>query len=183
MLLFKQSIKKFETGAALIEFAIIVPLLLLLVVGISEFGYAFYHLNILNKSVQDGARYFSDSKQARNGVINASIDVSSGNPSVAKTKNLVIYGNTAGTCDPLKPCPLMPTVGNYTPAPTVDCVATNGQIIACSATTQHIIVTATYNHNLMTNDLLSNLMKLVSGGNSSVGSDIPLTASSVLRVE
>jgi len=48
MLLLKQSIKKFETGAALVEFAIIVPLLLLLVVGISEFGYAYYHLNILN---------------------------------------------------------------------------------------------------------------------------------------
>ncbi|WP_340123221.1 TadE/TadG family type IV pilus assembly protein [Methylobacter svalbardensis] len=178
MLLFKQSIKKFETGAALIEFAIIVPLLLLLVVGISEFGFAFYHLNILNKSVQDGARYFSDSSKARNGDIDMPIDTNpaTNGTNINNTKNLVIYGNinipSPCTSSTMPPCPLMPTAGNYTPLPTVT-----------SPDANHIMVTATYNHNLMTNDLLSNLMKLVSGGNSSVGSDIPLTASSVLRVE
>lgn len=174
MLFLKHSIKKPQSGAALIEFAIIVPLLLLLVVGIIEFGFAFYHLNILNKSVQDAARYFSDPLQARKGVLSNAIDVSSGNPAVAKTQNLVIYGNIAVTGNPLMPDPNNYSFPNDCP---------KSWLCFIGVGNNHIKVTATYNHNLMTNDLLSNLMKLVSDGNSSVGPDIPLTASSVMRVE
>ncbi len=164
MLLFTQSIKKFQKGTALIEFAIIVPLLLLLAVGISEFGFAFYHLNILNKSVQDAARYFSDPQQARNGVINASIDVSSGNPAVAKVQNLVIYGNTA-------------VIPGKALMPPNDGSGYIKPIIPSIPSANHIQLTARYTHNFILGNALHNLTF------GAIPSFYSLNASSVLRVE
>lgn len=46
-----------EVGAAIIEFALVAPLLLTLVWGIIETGRAFYTLNSLASAVRDGARY------------------------------------------------------------------------------------------------------------------------------
>jgi Flp pilus assembly pilin Flp len=46
-----------EAGAAIIEFALVAPLLLVLVWGIIETGRAFYTLNSLASAVRDGARY------------------------------------------------------------------------------------------------------------------------------
>jgi Flp pilus assembly protein TadG len=46
-----------EAGAAIIEFALVAPLLLTLVWGIIETGRAFYTLNSLASAVRDGARY------------------------------------------------------------------------------------------------------------------------------
>ncbi len=171
MLLVKQPIKRFQSGAALVEFAIILPLLLLLVLGICEFGYAFYHLNILNKSVQDGARYFSDPQYARKGATNGPINVLTNDVNITNTNNLVIYGNTSGTVPQLLP--------ESAPVPTVNCVNVNGQITSCTATPlpQHIMVTATYNHNFILGNALHNLTA------GTIPSVYSLTASSVLRVE
>ena len=46
-----------ERGAAIIEFALVAPLLLALVWGIIETGRAFYTINSLASSVRDGARF------------------------------------------------------------------------------------------------------------------------------
>ncbi|HSJ63298.1 MAG TPA: TadE family protein [Gemmatimonadaceae bacterium] len=46
-----------EAGAAIIEFALVAPLLLVLVWGIIETGRAFYTINSLTSAVRDGARY------------------------------------------------------------------------------------------------------------------------------
>lgn len=46
-----------EHGAAIIEFALVAPLLLALVWGIVETGRAFYTVNALASAVRDGARY------------------------------------------------------------------------------------------------------------------------------
>lgn len=179
MLLFKQSIKKIQTGAVLVEFAIIIPLLLLLVVGICEFSFAFYHFNILNKSVQDGARYFSDPLRARKGGTTLPIDTrtatSPGNgTNITETENLVIFGNIAGTGSSL-----MPTdASNYTI--TVHCaeeVPPNDDDKECLATTQHIRVTGSYTHNFILGNALN---QLTSGAVPNV---YTLTASSTLRVE
>lgn len=43
-------------GAALVEFAIVLPLLLLLVVGMIEFGLLFYNKQVLTNSSREGAR-------------------------------------------------------------------------------------------------------------------------------
>lgn len=48
-----------QEGVAAIEFAILVPLIVLMVFGITEFGRALYQYNALGKSVRDGVRYLS----------------------------------------------------------------------------------------------------------------------------
>ena len=46
-----------ERGQELVEFALILPLLLLLLVGIFEFGYVVFVQNTLSNAVREGARY------------------------------------------------------------------------------------------------------------------------------
>lgn len=46
-----------ESGAALIEFALIAPLLILLVLGIVEFGWKFGQFNDVRHAVREGARF------------------------------------------------------------------------------------------------------------------------------
>ena len=46
-----------ESGAAMVEFAIVLPILVLFVFGIVEFGRAFKLYNNLAAAVRDGARY------------------------------------------------------------------------------------------------------------------------------
>lgn len=48
-----------ESGAALVEFAIIAPLLLLLVFGIIEFGRAYNAQNSLTHAAREGAREYA----------------------------------------------------------------------------------------------------------------------------
>jgi Flp pilus assembly protein TadG len=46
-----------ENGAAMVEFAIVLPLLLLIIVGVLEIGIILIQDNTLNKSVRESARY------------------------------------------------------------------------------------------------------------------------------
>ena len=45
-----------ERGQALIEFALVLPILLLVVFGITEFGRALMTVNVLNAAAREGAR-------------------------------------------------------------------------------------------------------------------------------
>ena len=45
-----------QRGIMSVEFIIVAPFLMLLMLGISEFGHALYQYNTLTKSVRDGAR-------------------------------------------------------------------------------------------------------------------------------
>lgn len=169
----------------MVEFAIVVPFLVLLVVGICEIGYAFYHQNILNKSVQDGARFFSNASIAR--AINGStgylidpINVSSTNSNnITKMQNLVIYGSTSNTGNPL-----MPNLASYTPAPTVYCAEENlANKVCVKDTTLHIRVTTSYQHSFILGSTFSGLLNLVGKSTANSATSYTLTASSVLRVE
>jgi Flp pilus assembly protein TadG len=73
-------------GAALVEFALILPLLLLLTFMTTEFGRAMYQYNTLTKNVRDAVRYLSMQTPGTH---------------IAETKNLIVYGNIAGTGTPL----------------------------------------------------------------------------------
>ncbi len=82
-------------GNELLEFALVLPLLVLLLAGAVEFGRAMYTYNILTKSVRNAARYLSDTQISPAGVIKTDP-----NDYVTYTKNVAVFGNvdpTAGT--------------------------------------------------------------------------------------
>jgi Flp pilus assembly protein TadG len=54
-----RSRKHREDGAALVEFAVLAPLLILLLFGIIEFGYLFAQYNEIRHAAREGARYAS----------------------------------------------------------------------------------------------------------------------------
>ncbi|MDP1653416.1 MAG: TadE/TadG family type IV pilus assembly protein [Rhodocyclaceae bacterium] len=78
-----------QRGVAAVEFAILLPVLLLIVFGITEFGRALYSYNTLVKSVRDAARY-------------AMIHQPGGGAD-PETKCLAVYGNTGCTGTALAP--------------------------------------------------------------------------------
>lgn len=77
---------KRQHGVALVEFALILPMLLLLTLITVEFGRAIWQYNTLTKSVRDAARYLS---------------LQTPGTKIPEARNLMVYGNTAGTGAPL----------------------------------------------------------------------------------
>lgn len=85
-------------GLALVEFALSVPVLLLLLFGTTEFTHFIIQYSILNDAVRDSARYVAAQALAgQSGVI-----VLSGTL-ITAGQNLVVYGNVAGTGPTLLP--------------------------------------------------------------------------------
>lgn len=76
-------------GTAIVEFAIFLLPMLLLALGVAEYGRAMYQYNTLTKSVRDSARLLSQFNPA-----------DAGYP-VADAKCLAVYGNTSCTGSPL----------------------------------------------------------------------------------
>ncbi len=56
-----------EKGASLVEFAFVAPFLILLLLGIVEFGYVFTEFNEIKHAAREGARYAAASNPDRNG--------------------------------------------------------------------------------------------------------------------
>jgi hypothetical protein len=75
-----------QKGVAIVEFALILPFLLLLTFITTEFGRAIWEYNTLTKSVRDAARYLS---------------IQTPGTHVAEARNLMVYGNLAGSGTPL----------------------------------------------------------------------------------
>lgn len=48
---------KKESGQAIVEFAIVLPILLIILCGIIDFGWVFYNMLSLENCTRDGARY------------------------------------------------------------------------------------------------------------------------------
>lgn len=94
------SIPARQAGAAMVEFAILLPLMIVLVFGITEMGRAIYQQNTLSKAVASGARYMSRSSQSVNADCSPGAAWSS---STANAANLVAYGNQAGSGSALLP--------------------------------------------------------------------------------
>jgi Flp pilus assembly protein TadG len=78
--------RKMQRGVAIVEFALILPFLLLLTFLTTEFGRAIWQYNTLTKSVRDAARYLS---------------VQTPGTHITEARNLMVYGNPAGTGNPL----------------------------------------------------------------------------------
>lgn len=85
-----------QRGIAVIEMAIVLPVLFLLMVGVTEIGRILYQYNTLNKANRDAVRYLTGEAAV------GSTDVIFINDALeAQTKNLVVYGNIAGSGPPL----------------------------------------------------------------------------------
>jgi Flp pilus assembly protein TadG len=99
--------KSRQHGGALIELALILPLLLILTFITTEFGRAMYQYNTITKSVRDAVRYLS---------------VQSPGTHITEAQNLVVYGTiTQGEM----PLALGLSVAAHVPAPTWQTEGTN----------------------------------------------------------
>jgi Flp pilus assembly protein TadG len=86
--------RKDHSGAALVEFTLLAPVLISLVCGLAEFGQALRQYHIMEKGVRDAARYLSR--------VPANPPCMGADPSwtsyVTQAKNLAVYGvTTTGT--------------------------------------------------------------------------------------
>lgn len=77
-----------HSGTALVEFALIVPLILVLTFTVVECGRAIQRYNSVAKAVRDGVRYASMQQP---------------NTSQLAARNLIVFGNTQGNGPPLDP--------------------------------------------------------------------------------
>lgn len=92
---------KDQSGAALVEMTIVLPLLLVLVLGFVDFGYAFYQWNAADKAVQVGARLARISNPVANELASAVATLPSGyapgDPVPVSAYDYVCTANNAGT--------------------------------------------------------------------------------------
>jgi TadE-like protein. len=126
----------------MLEFAFLLPFLILFFAGITEMGRMFYTYTTLNKAVEVGARYLS------------SAPVSAGNYATADTdaaKNLVVCGKASCTGEPVVANNLSTT--NVT-------ITAPGTAIG----TRYVTVTVTYNYT----PLIWNLSHLAGSGSLSL---------------
>src|SRR5919198_6006884 len=70
-------------GAALVEFTVVLPFLLVLGFGVFEFGNLLYGYHLINTGIEDAARYLSR--------------VDDPNAKAAQAKELAVYGQIGGS--------------------------------------------------------------------------------------
>jgi hypothetical protein len=87
-----------QRGVATIEFAIVAPVLLLLLFGVTEVGRALVRYNTLTKAVQDGARF-----AAGEALLGTTGQVMVDGALTTQVRNVVVYGNSAGNGTPVLP--------------------------------------------------------------------------------
>lgn len=85
-------------GLAIVEFVIVVPICLMLVMGTAEFGRAFLQYNALTLAVRDGVRHL-----AGRALLGSTGQVSISGGLQQETQNLVVYGNIWGAGSPTLP--------------------------------------------------------------------------------
>jgi len=102
MELHRERFPSLARGAAAVEFAIVLTLMLLITAGIFEFGRAFQYYDALAKATRDGARYMSAAPKATISSVavgNAkALVVTAAN--AANLKPLLTNGDVVVTCTP-----------------------------------------------------------------------------------
>lgn len=88
-----------ESGASAVEFALLLPVLMMILFGIIEFGMALYRQSILTNASREGARLgiVQSIPAIGTGQINAAIDnylIAAGIPAGNVTRNIVAGGIT-----------------------------------------------------------------------------------------
>lgn len=160
---------RLSKGNALVELAIIMPLILLITIGLIEFSQAYMQLNSLNKSVRDGMSYLS--RVAVNNTNTATLtDFGSTEQRVvdmvSKTKTLI--------------------KDNFHATALSSVILEDNDIVFAAEDTDHVRITVTYCHPLLLGDLLS----LVSGffgasldfNHCNASNQIPFNVTGIYRV-
>ena len=85
-------------GLAIVEFVIVLPLCLMLVIATAEFGRAFLQYNTLTIAVRDGVRHL-----AGRALFGSTGQVVISGGLQQETQNVVVYGNIWGAGSPMLP--------------------------------------------------------------------------------
>lgn len=85
-------------GLAAVEFVVVVPFMLFLMLAGAELGRAFVHYQTLSYLVRHSARYVSE-----NSIVGTTGVVSISALTIARARNLAVYGNIQGTGHPRLP--------------------------------------------------------------------------------
>ena len=84
-----------QRGVAIVEFTIILPIMLFMILVVAEFGRAFMYYNTLTRAVRDSARYVaSNALKGQSQVVEIDANL------IQDAQNLVDYGNAAGSGTP-----------------------------------------------------------------------------------
>jgi Flp pilus assembly protein TadG len=110
-----------QRGVAIIEFTIVLPILLVLMLVVAELGRAFLQFNTLTRAVRDSARYVS--ANALNGA-SQTIDVATTAAVYSEAQALVVYGHIGNTGTALLPGLVPGDVTISNPAGTNDITVT-----------------------------------------------------------
>ncbi len=124
------NMRKKQRGLAAVEFLISVPLLMIILAGITEFGTALIRYNTLNQMASDGARY------AVSEIYGTASSDQIADPTAIK--NMVLYGDPDGGTTPL--------IANLT--------ADNIQIVKEN---KYVTITITYPYEPVLSTLLADL--------------------------
>ena len=92
MMWFAEKLKARQRGTALVEMALVTPILLVLLLVTADLTRAFIDHNTVTKAVRNGARYLAaNAFQGTTGVVNIDATLRT------ETQNLVVYGATYPT--------------------------------------------------------------------------------------
>jgi hypothetical protein len=155
-----------QRGVAMVEFAITLPLLLLLLLAIAEFGRMLYQYNSLLQASRDASRYAA-------GEVWNSGGTEPGPGLITQIKNVAVYGvpdqSNPDVCPP-------PGSGDPDPCPPVVPGLTIGEVTVSEVGSEHIQVSISYEFNPVIGNGLPAL----------IGDAIPLNfelvATTVMRV-
>jgi Flp pilus assembly protein TadG len=117
-----------QQGLAIVEFTLVLPVLLLLLLAFGEFGRMLYQYNVLLQASRDASRFVAS--QAWNSTLGAAI-VPSGSTLETQTKNVAVYG--------------VPATGTAVVSGLTTDMVTVSALGADPAHPDHVRVTITYN--------------------------------------
>jgi len=148
-----------ERGSALVEFALTVPLLLVVIAGIVDFGFVFQRYEVITNAAREGARLASLPEYQMNTTMIEN-----------RVRSYVRQGLSLDTAGINAVMPIGNVVVTNTP---FTVTGGGGAVYTLQATT----VTVTYNHTFL---LLQPILGLI---NKSWGTTMDLTATSQMRNE
>jgi Flp pilus assembly protein TadG len=112
--LFQHRARK-QRGAAAVELAIMLPLIMMMLAGITEFSRAFWYYNALDKATRDAARYMSSVHTVELATSAASTT------QMTRAKNIVVDAVTGS--ESAKVTPALTTANVTVECDTANCVA------------------------------------------------------------